>query len=83
MWGTDCAWYGSPQPLIDAFRAFTIPIRIAGAYGYPPLTHATKERILSVNAQTLYGVTAGTPADRTWVANGSAELARKIADAGR
>ena len=25
VWGTDCAWYGSPQPLIDAFRAFRDP----------------------------------------------------------
>lgn len=23
LWGTDSTWYGSPQSLIDAFRAFT------------------------------------------------------------
>ena len=28
VWGTDSTWYGSPQPLIDAFRAFTIPERM-------------------------------------------------------
>ncbi len=83
VWGTDCAWYGSPQPLIDAFRAFTIPPALQERYGYPPLTRATKERILSVNAQTLYGVTAPAPADRAWVANGSVELARTIAQGER
>ena len=31
----------------------------AGAFGYPALTAETKERILSTNAQALYGVTAG------------------------
>jgi hypothetical protein len=25
IWGTDSAWYGPTQPLIDAFKAFTIP----------------------------------------------------------
>ena len=58
VWGTDCAWYGSPQPLIDAFRAFTIPEAMQAQFGYPPLTAAVKERILSTNAQTLYGITA-------------------------
>ena len=28
VWGTDSTWYGSPQPLIDAFRAFEIPERM-------------------------------------------------------
>ena len=28
LWGTDSVWYGPPQPLIDAFRAFTIPERL-------------------------------------------------------
>jgi uncharacterized protein len=81
VWGTDCAWYGSPQPLIDAFRAFTVPLALQERYGYPPLTRATKERILSVNAQTLYDVAAPAPANRAWVANGSVELARMIARA--
>ena len=27
LWGTDSIWYGSPQPLIDAFRAFDDPRR--------------------------------------------------------
>jgi hypothetical protein len=79
VWGTDSVWYGSPQPLIDAFRAFVIPRDMQERYGYPHLTAAMKERILGANAQVLYGVTARAPDDREWVANGSVELARAIA----
>ena len=38
MWGTDSIWYGSPQPLIDAFRAFQIPESFQEQFGYPALT---------------------------------------------
>jgi predicted TIM-barrel fold metal-dependent hydrolase len=56
LWGTDSTWYGSPQPLIDAFRAFTIPARMQAEFGYPPFTDATKARILGANAAALYGI---------------------------
>ena len=56
LWGTDSVWYGSPQPLIDAFRAFQIPERMQEEHGYPALTHDLKERILSRNARALYGI---------------------------
>ena len=56
VWGTDSTWYGSPQPLIDAFRAFAIPPRMQEEFGYPAITAADKDRILSANAQRLYGV---------------------------
>jgi predicted TIM-barrel fold metal-dependent hydrolase len=56
LWGTDSTWYGSPQPLIDAFRAFTIPERMQEEFGYPPLTDAVKTRILGANASELYGL---------------------------
>jgi len=56
LWGTDSTWYGSPQPLIDAFRAFTIPERMQAEFGYPPLTDAVKARILGTNAASLYGI---------------------------
>ena len=56
LWGTDSTWYGSPQPLIDAFRAFTIPERMQEEFGYPALTDAVKERILGANAASLYGL---------------------------
>jgi uncharacterized protein len=88
VWGTDSTWYGSPQPLIDAFRAFEIPERMQAQHGYPPLTATVKERILSVNAQSLYGISeaelraADRERDRAWVSNASAELVRTIETAG-
>ena len=56
LWGTDCIWYGSPQPLIDAFRAFQIPEEYSQRYGYPQLTPTAKEKILGLNAARLYGM---------------------------
>jgi predicted TIM-barrel fold metal-dependent hydrolase len=79
VWGTDCAWYGSPQPLMDAFRAFVIPEAMQERFGYPALTTAMKEQILSTNAQALYGVTAAPHADGAWAANAAVELQRAIA----
>ncbi len=82
VWGTDCAWYGSPQPLIDAFRAFVIPDEMQERFGYPALTAEVKERILSTNAQQLYGVSAVARPDRDWAANAGAELRRAIGSVG-
>ena len=56
LWGTDCIWYGSPQPLIDAFRAFQIPDEYCERYGYPKLTPTAKEKILGLNAARVYGI---------------------------
>jgi hypothetical protein len=55
LWGTDSIWYGPPQFLIDAFRAFTVPPRFQEEFGYPPLTPAVKAKILGANAAALYG----------------------------
>jgi predicted TIM-barrel fold metal-dependent hydrolase len=88
VWGTDSTWYGSPQPLIDAFRAFEIPERMQNAYGYPALTRETKERILGTNAQLLYDIADATRdaadggRERAWVANAARELAAAVARAG-
>jgi hypothetical protein len=85
VWGTDSTWYGSPQPLIDAFRAFQIPERMQAEHGYPPLTSDAKERILGANAQRVYSVSDGAlhaadaARERGWVTNASAELRRAIA----
>ncbi len=73
VWGTDSIWYGSPQPLIDAFRAFEIPERMQAEFGYPALTTETKAKILGVNARSVYRITddelarASTDGARTWV----------------
>ncbi|HEY1740806.1 MAG TPA: amidohydrolase family protein [Acidimicrobiia bacterium] len=84
VWGTDSTWYGSPQPLIDAFRAFTIPDSYQERYGYPALTDAMKDAILSKNACNLYGLddatvaAAAADARRTWVPDAVVELHRRI-----
>ena len=56
LWGTDSMWYGPTQQLIDAFRAFQIPLDMQEEFGYPALTDAAKENILSNNAARLYGI---------------------------
>ena len=73
LWGTDCVFFGSPQPLIEAFRAFQIPDGYRDKYGYPQLTSAAKEKILGLNAARLYGIdpsqarTAFLNDDLSWV----------------
>ena len=56
LWGTDSVFYGPAQPLIDGFRAFTIPEDLCQRYGYPQLTPTAKEKILGLNACRLYGI---------------------------
>jgi len=56
VWGTDSIWYGSPQDQIQAFRAFEITPELQDQYGYPPLTKATKEKILGKNSARIYKV---------------------------
>ncbi len=56
LWGTDAIWYGSPQPAIDAFRAFEIPADLRDRFGYPELTPEVKAKILGRNAARIYGI---------------------------
>jgi len=56
LWGTDCLFYGSPQPLIQALRSFHISEEFQERYGYPELTREIKDKILGLNAARLYGV---------------------------
>ena len=56
LWGTDCIFYGPPQSMIDAFRAFQIPDEYRQKYGYPQLTDQAKEKILGLNAARIYGL---------------------------
>ncbi len=85
VWGTDSIWYGSPQPLIDAFRAFTIPEWMQERFGYPPLDAGAKERMLSHNARRVYGIADATldaiarERDTAWVANAAPALRRALA----
>jgi predicted TIM-barrel fold metal-dependent hydrolase len=56
LWGTDSVFTGSPQPLIEAFRAFRISEQFQATYGYPALDDARKRKILGLNAAPLFGV---------------------------
>ena len=61
VWGTDCLFYGSPQPQIQAFRAFHISDEFQERYGYPALTKELKEKVLGRNAARLYGIEPTPP----------------------
>lgn len=56
VWGTDSIWYGTPQPQIQAFRAFEISEEFQETYGYPALTPEIKSKILGYSSAALYGI---------------------------
>jgi predicted TIM-barrel fold metal-dependent hydrolase len=56
LWGTDSIWYGTPQPQIEAFRAFEITPELQERHGYPALTTEVKRAILGGNAAALHGL---------------------------
>jgi len=58
LWGTDCIWYGAPQPQIVAFRTFQIDPALREQHGYPELTPEIKAKVFGLNAARLYGVDA-------------------------
>ena len=58
VWGTDCIWYGTPQPQIVAFRTFQIEEGLRGEHGYPELTPEIKAKVFGLNAAGLYGIDA-------------------------
>jgi uncharacterized protein len=60
LWGTDCLFYGSPQPLIQALRTFQISEELRERHGYPKLTREVKAKILGLNGAALYGVEPNT-----------------------
>jgi uncharacterized protein len=56
VWGSECVWFGSPQPQIEAFRALQISEEFQEKYGYPALTPELKAKILGLNAAKIYGI---------------------------
>ncbi len=61
LWGTDCLFYGSPQPQIQALRAFRISEEFQERFGYPALTRGRIDKILGLNAARLYGIAPVAP----------------------
>jgi predicted TIM-barrel fold metal-dependent hydrolase len=60
LWGTDCLFYGSPQPMIQALRAFQISEEFQERFGYPKLTKELKAKVLGLNGARLYDVEPNT-----------------------
>ncbi len=56
LWGTDAVFYGSPQGLIQAFRAFQISPEFQERFQYPALTDQIKRKVLGLNALRLHDV---------------------------
>lgn len=78
VWGSDSIWYGSSQPLIDAFRVFQIPEAMCEQYGYEPLTPSVKKKILGENAARVYGIDLERARERQ--ANDDLTWARQLID---
>ena len=81
VWGTDSTWYGSPQPLIDAFRAFQIPSASSGARLSAPHRgregmHPQLERTAALRRVRRRGWAKPTVAPTGLVTNASADLTR-------
>jgi uncharacterized protein len=81
LWGTDAIWYGSAQPAIDAFRAFSIPADLRERYGYPELTAEVKAKILGRNAARIYDIDLAAARhardDLDWLREATSEVAAR------
>jgi predicted TIM-barrel fold metal-dependent hydrolase len=56
LWGSECVWFGSPQPQIEAFRMLKISQQFQEEFGYPELTDERKRKILGLNAANIYRI---------------------------
>ncbi len=56
LWGSECVWFGSPQPQIEAFRRLRISDELQERHGYPALTPEIKAKILGLNGARVYGI---------------------------
>jgi hypothetical protein len=56
LWGSECVWFGSPQPQIEAFRALEISVELQETYGYPALTPEIKAKVFGLSGARLYGI---------------------------
>lgn len=56
LFGSECIWFVSPQPQIEALLALEISTEFQETYGYPALTEERKRKILGLNAARMYGI---------------------------
>jgi hypothetical protein len=58
LWGSECIWFGSPQPQIEAFRVFQISKEFQDKYGYPEITPELRAKIFGKSSAGVYGIDA-------------------------
>jgi predicted TIM-barrel fold metal-dependent hydrolase len=56
VWGSECVWFNSPQPQIEAFRTFEISQEFQDLYGYPAITDEIRRKVFGLSAAKLYGI---------------------------
>jgi len=56
VWGSECLWFNSPQPQIEAFRTFQISEEFQDKYGYPAITPAIRAKVFGLNASKFYDI---------------------------
>lgn len=56
VWGSECLWFNSPQPQIEAFRTFQISKEFQDQYGYPEITPAIREKVFGLTAAKFYDI---------------------------
>jgi uncharacterized protein len=56
VWGSECVWFGSPQPQIEAMKAFKISTEFQDMFGYPDYTDAIKRKVFGLTGAKLYRV---------------------------
>jgi uncharacterized protein len=56
VWGSECVWFGSPQPQIEAMKVFQISKEFQDMYGYPEFTDQIRRKIFGLTGAELYRV---------------------------
>ncbi|MET0343930.1 MAG: amidohydrolase family protein [Polyangiales bacterium] len=79
VWGSECTWLGTPQPQIEAFRAFQITPEYQEKYGYPEMTPLIKAKVFGLNAARIYNI--DVEETRCRVAKTETALRKELLDA--
>jgi predicted TIM-barrel fold metal-dependent hydrolase len=56
VFGSECVWFNSPQPQIEALRTFQISKEFQDLYGYPEITPEIRANIFGLSAAKLYDI---------------------------
>jgi predicted TIM-barrel fold metal-dependent hydrolase len=56
VWGSECVWYGCPQPQIEAFKVFKISTEFQEKYGYPEFTDQIRRNVFGLIGAEIYRV---------------------------